>query len=212
MKKYLLLFASFLSFGFCQAQIKAVTETGEQVLLYEGGTWMYAKDAKGTEPAKEIKTNPKKFAKSKTSTFLLKSTKNNMGFWINSAKWKFEKAVNNTDAEYELQLKAGDLYAMIIAEKVEIPLETLKQIAVENGLSVAPDLKVVSEEYRMVNGIKLLCLQMNGTLQGIKFSYYGYYYSNAKGTVQYITYTSQNLMNDYMPDIEELLNGLVELN
>ncbi|MCC7520261.1 MAG: hypothetical protein IT220_01380, partial [Flavobacteriaceae bacterium] len=105
-----------------------------------------------------------------------------------------------------------DLYGMIISEKVEIPLETLRSIAIENGKSVAPDLKIMKEEYRTVNGLKLLLLQMNGTMQGIKFSYYGYYYSNTNGTVQFITYTSQNLLNSYIPEIEKLLNGIVEIN
>lgn len=101
---------------------------------------------------------------------------------------------------------------MILSEKIEIPLETLKSIAVENAKSVAPDLSIVKEEYRTVNGLKLLLMQMNGTMQGVKFSYYGYYYSNNQGTVQFITYTSQNLMDSYIPEIEKLLNGIVEIN
>jgi hypothetical protein len=52
---------------------------------------------------------------------------------------------------------------------------------------------------------------MDGTMKGIKFTYFGYYYSNAEGTVQFITYTSQNLLDKYKESIEELLNGLVEI-
>ena len=62
----------------------------------------------------------------------------------------------------------------------------------------------------MVNGLKILFMQMNGTLKGIKFSYYGYYYSNASGSLQYVAYTSQNLLSKYTKEFEELLNGLVE--
>lgn len=123
----------------------------------------------------------------------------------------FKKATENIDAEYEFQLKEEDLYGMVIAEKVEIPLETLKSIALENGRSVAPDLTIVKEEYRIVNGIKVLCLQMSGTMQGIKVVYYGYYYSNANGTIQFITYTAQNLLDRYSPESEKFLNGLVEI-
>ena len=70
---------------------------------------------------------------------------------------------------------------------------------------------VVKEEFRNVNGMKVLLLHMNGTIQGIKFSYYGYYYSNSNGTVQFITYTSQNLLDGFKSKIEDLLNGIVEL-
>lgn len=60
----------------------------------------------------------------------------------------------------------------------------------------------------MVNGLKVLLMQMDGTIQGIKFSYFGYYYSNNSGTVQFITYTSQNMLEAKMADAVELLNGL----
>jgi len=51
---------------------------------------------------------------------------------------------------------------------------------------------------------------MNGTMQGIKVSYYGYYFSNNNGTLQFLTYTSQNLLSDYIDEIEDLLNGFIE--
>ena len=50
-------------------------------------------------------------------------------------------------------------------------------------------------------------MQMNGTLEGINFTYLGYYFSSPKGTVQLITYTSSNLVNEYRKNLEELLNG-----
>ena len=111
-----------------------------------------------------------------------------------------------------LRNKGEDLYAMIITEKFEIPISTLKDVALENGRDVSPDLKIVKEEYRNVNGLDLLLMQMDGTIQGIKFSYYGYYYSNESGTVQFLTYTSQNLLAEYKSDIEDLLNGLVVID
>jgi hypothetical protein len=51
-------------------------------------------------------------------------------------------------------------------------------------------------------------MQLNGTTQGIKFSYYGYYYSDVNGTVQLVTYTARNLIGNLTDDAEELLNGL----
>jgi hypothetical protein len=210
MKKITLVLISLFAFNLTQGQLKAVTETGEEVILYDDGTWKYQNEDEAE--VKGIPTNSNKFEKSDESTFLLKSSKLNVGIYIDPKKWSFKKATDNPDAEYELQLKDGDLYGMVITEKVEIPIEALKSIAVENAKSVAPDLKIVKEEYRIVNGIKVLLLQMNGTMQGVKFSYYGYYYSNTNGTVQFITYTSQNLMDSYRPQSEKLLNGLVEIN
>lgn len=210
MKGTLLLLISLFIVNLIQAQQKAVTETGEEVILFEDGTWKYQNEDQISE--KETPTNSKKFIKDKELTFLIKSSKLNIGVYLNPKIWSFKKATDNPQAEFELQLKGEDLYGMIITEKVEIPLETLKFIALENGKVAAPDLKIVKEEYRTVNGLKVLLLQLNGTMQGIKFSYYGYYFSSPNGTVQFITYTSQSLLDSYKPESEKLLNGFVEIN
>tara|TARA_B110000091_G_scaffold109341_1_gene118544 strand:- start:682 stop:1020 length:339 start_codon:yes stop_codon:yes gene_type:complete len=109
-------------------------------------------------------------------------------------------------------LKNGDLYAMIIPEKAEIPLLSLRELAISNAKDVAVDVKVDSEEYRTVNGIKVLMLQMSGTTQGVKFKYYSYYYSSSKGVVQVVTYTSLNLFESYKNKMEKFLNGFVVLD
>lgn len=210
MKFTSLIFIFGVSIVALNAQLRAVTETGEEVILFEEGTWKYANHI-GYEET-ETPTNPQPFTKDEESSFLVKSNILNVGVYINPKAWTFKKSSNNEDAEYEFGFKNGDLYGMFISEKFEIPLETLKSIAFENCVGMAPDLKIVQEEYRTVNGKKMLMLQMNGTTQGIKFSYYGYYFSNSNGTVQFVTYTAQNLIDTYISDIETLLNGFVELD
>lgn len=207
MKKSTLLVLCLLTFAMSLAQKKAVTENGEEVILYDDGTWDYlnSQDYLVTQ----IPINPKAFEKGENSTFLLKSNRLNVGFWLDPKAWSFRKSTENPDAEYEFNMKEEDLYGMVLTEKFEIPLQSLKLIAVENAKEVAPDLKIVKEEYRNVNGLKVLLLHMNGTMQGIKVSYYGYYYSNETGTVQFITYTSQNLMNTLIEEGDKLLNGIV---
>ena len=200
--------AILFSASLASAQKKAVTENGDEIILYNDGTWKYLNEKEVEKTA--IPVNRSHFKKNKNSTFLLKSNRFNVGIWLDPKKWSFEKKTG--DSEYEFELKNGNLYGMLVSEKIEIPLETLKQVALENGQAVAPDLKIVKEEYRTVNGIKVLMLKMNGTMQGIKFSYYGYYFSNENGTIQFITYTSQNLMTEHLRDCEEMLNGLVELD
>lgn len=208
MKKIALLLVLITSVNHVFSQQRALTEKGKEVILYDNGTWKYLDNEFEDN---EIPTNSATFVKSEDASFLLKSSILNVGFWMNPKKWIFKKAITNQDAEYEFQLKEGDLYGMVITEKVEIPLKTLKTIALDNAKTFSPDIEIVKEEYRKVNGIKVLLLQLNGTAQGIQFSYYGYYYSNSNGTVQFITYTSQNLMDDYKNVCEEMLNGMVEL-
>jgi hypothetical protein len=104
------------------------------------------------------------------------------------------------------------MYAMLITEKIEIPIKNLRKIALSNARSVAPDVQIIKEEMRKVNGQYYLCMQMNGTIEGIKFTYYGYYFSSSKGTVQFISYTAQNLFESYKSDMESLLNGMSVLD
>jgi len=183
------------------SQKKAVTEEGNQIILYDNGTWKYVKDR---DSSKSLSTNPIPIRKPATATFLLKSTKfEGIGIWLDPKQWQFKKGENNEDAEFEMQLKGQDLYAMVISEKIEIPIESLQEIALENASKVAPDITIVKEEYRMVNNLKVLFMQMDGTAKGIKISFCGYYFSNDKGTIQLVIYTAQNLLANYTKQVEE---------
>ena len=211
MKTFIPLATFFFSFCMClTAQTHAVTDTGKEVLLYSDGTYSYV-DADDAE-AVSIPTNPEKFTKSKSASFLLKSKRMDVGFWLDPKIWSFGESRDNPDAEYEVVLKGEDLYGVIITEKIEVPLETLKNVAVDNARQIAPDIRIVEQEYRMVNGQKVLYLQLDGTMDGMKISYSGNFYSNSSGTVQFITFTAQNLVDEYRAASQQLINGLVKLN
>ncbi|XOV91796.1 MAG: hypothetical protein ACFHWX_16485 [Bacteroidota bacterium] len=209
MKKFIFLGICLVTITLVKAQIKAVTETGDEVVLYDNGTWTYV-DGMVTEK-EPIPVNESKFEKDKKSTFLVKSNKINVGLYINPKSWAFKKGTEEDAYEYQFQKKGGDLYGMMITEKLDIPVESLQQIAIDNARSAAPDIKVTKEEYRNVNGIQVLMMQMTGTIQGMKFTYCGYYYSSEGGAVQLLTYTGTNLFDSYLGDIELLLNGFVTL-
>jgi hypothetical protein len=188
------------------ASNKAMTEEGDIVILNDDGTWTYEEGSASSEI--EIPTNPNTFEKNNDSNFVLKSTKTNSSFAIDPKKWKFKKSENGHEAaEYTFQLKDGDLYGLVISEQVEIELEELTKIALNNAKGAAPDAKVVKKEYRVVNGNKVIYMEIVGTIQSIKFKYLGYYYSNPSGSTQYLTYTGTSLVDKYKTDIDNFLNG-----
>lgn len=76
-----LVFLALLMVNFLDAQIKAVTENGDEVVLYEEGTWRYLNE--DDLEIKEIPLNSRTFQKPNTSTFLLKSNKLNIGIYLN---------------------------------------------------------------------------------------------------------------------------------
>ena len=127
---------------------------------------------------------------------------------INPKNWKFKKNENGHDAaEYTFRMRDSDLYAMAINEQVEIGIEDLANIAFTNAKNAAPDVRVVKKEYRVVNGHKVIYMEMLGTIQSVKFKYLGYYYSNETGSTQFLAYTGANLVDKYQKDIDVLLNG-----
>ncbi len=206
--RYLFLPLIFVCFHqVCKAQKKAVTELGDEVILYENGTWKYSKEFDANNSNK-IEFNSLSFVKSKNASFLLKSTQGNLGYWIDPKKWKFGKSTINPNADFELEFKGQSLHGVIISEAVDIPIESYVEIALQNGRQSAPDLKIMHKEYRIVNGLKVLHLEMEGTQAGVKFIYYAYYFSNENATVQFLVVSFASTFKKYKDEADELLNGL----
>ena len=205
----ILIFTSFLILltTASGAQQRAVTEAGDQVILYKDGRWIYAdKDSVKTD---DIPINNKSFGKSKTASFLVKSKRINIGCWIDPKVWKFRSAETPSAAEFEFDHVNGSLYGLIISENLDIPTESLANLAVNNAREAAPDIKVTAKEYRIVNGTKVLMLRMAGTIEDIRFSYYGYYFAADGGAMQFLVYTSDTFMDENIDTVEQLLNGFV---
>jgi len=187
--------------------INAITQFGQEVELHENGTWNYLKD----NSRASFGTNNTSFKKSPNSSFLVKSKIAPVGVWINTSDWKFNNDDNNEDSEYFFEYQHGDLYGMAIVEELEIPIDNLAKIALENAKYLINDIQVVTQEYRFVNGQKVLYMEFGGSVEGMQITYDGYYYSDSGGTIQLIVFTGTNLINKYKNKIEEFLNGLVSL-
>jgi hypothetical protein len=211
MIKLLFLFLLLLTFNISRAQISAITENGRQVTLFNDGTWKYNADSTADKNHTDsIKSNPAKFSKSGSATFLTKSTVNNVGVFIDPNKWTLKThSENEASPEYRFSSKSGDGYAMLETEKTPIDLENMRNIALINAQKAAIDAKIITQEYRVVNNKKILFLEMSGTIQGIKFRYMGYYFSNEKGTTQLLSYTTEAMYKDARNELETFLNGLV---
>src|SRR5205085_9670664 len=91
MNRFFLMLCILTISNIAKSQIKALTENGQEVLLFNNGTWKYSKDSSNNNLASvdSLTTNKKKFLKTSEATFLVKSTIFNVGVFINSAKWTF---------------------------------------------------------------------------------------------------------------------------
>ncbi|MEH0167034.1 hypothetical protein ABT392_09210 [Paucibacter sp. JuS9] len=205
MNKFTLIAALLFSLN-AYADQYAVTDNGKVVLLSDDGTWKYASGE--ADKSKSIEFNKITFAKANNQSFLLKSTKNKAAAWIDPKKWTFRKTEGNTEAsEYKFKHKEADVYGMLITEQIEIGLENLAQLALENAKKFAPNARIVSQEYRMVNGIKVIRMRIDASAQGANFTYVGHYMSDKSGSTQFMVYTSTNLIDRNLAEIDEFLNG-----
>ena len=122
------------------------------------------------------------------------------------AKWT--ETQSRQAGRREFRHARGDGYAMIMTERIQVPTDNLRDVALENMKSAGGTVESMKEERRLVNGAPVLMLQIDLKLKGVPFTYLGYYYGGAKGTVQIVTYTGRSLFAEYRGDFEELLNGL----
>lgn len=212
MRKLLIMAFCFITIV-SYAQTKALTENGDEVILFDDGTWAFADDSLswgyGDEALLKILNNPNKFSKPASAKFELKSKVMDISFWFDTNVWKSSKLSVNEDAEYQFESRDTELYAIVITERFEIPLETLRSVSIQNIMSAATNVEVLDEEYRVVNGHKVISTRINAVVEGIKISYHIYYYTDESGSMQFMTYTSQNLYQRRKGDMENLLNGLV---
>jgi hypothetical protein len=184
------------------AQEKATTESGKKILVYPDGTWKpeAAQAAKQAGPGSS-------FSRPASATAKLSINRDKSAVFYDPKKWKPKPG--DEVGHYEMEHVEGDGYAIIITERLSITIPALKNIALSNAKEAAPDAEVVHEEMRRVNGKDVLLLQIKGTIQEIPFFYYGYYYTGPEGTIQVINYTFQSLFEEFKPEFEDFLNGLV---
>jgi hypothetical protein len=188
--------------GFAQEGIRATTEDGRTVILKPDGTWQYIEYVK---VAKADESHI--FTKPKASADVFKTKGERFEVWYSSKKWKQKPSEDPSKTTFEHS--DGDVYALVVAERIATNVKALRQIALDNAKLVAPDIKIVFEENRFVNGKDILCLKLDGTIQGMSIRYYGYYYAGKAGMIQVVTFTAQNLFPEYESQLTDLLNGLV---
>jgi len=179
-----------------QGPIRATTEDGRKVILSPDGSWRFA--TPGAAPATSS-------ARPASATERVELLKGRMALYFDPGKWRASKSAES--GRLTFAHTSGDGYAMVISERLEMPLQALRTIAINNAKEAASDARLVSEEERTVNGLTVLCMHLEGTLSSVKFDYLGYYYTGPEGSVQVITYTGHNLFPEYKPEFETFLNG-----
>lgn len=192
------------------AQETAITERGDTVLLYSTGEWVYLDNFLHTKEEQfEIKMNDNIYQIPASSNKKVMGLNDAYSISYNDKLWsRIPPGQLNPEADIAFKLKNGDLYSMVIFEEMSINIENLYQISYNNAASVMSDIKMVDKDYRVVNNDTLIWMQMDGNTQGMNITYSSYYLSSPYGSIQFHTFTGQNLFDKYKTELFDLLNGI----
>lgn len=207
MKKIIIILL-FAKTSIVNGQIKAVTERGDTVILNDNGNWAYKNFDSTRVNDDSLILNSKKFLKNNQATLFKKSKTINMGVYFDPTKWGFQKGGIGESSEFTFINKDKELNAMFLTETTEIELSSMPEIILINAQAAGPDIEITKKEYRIVNGLKILCLQLRGSVKGIKVKYLYYVFCNETGVVQFVAYSTPKKFEANYLILEDLLNGL----
>ncbi|MFN7014170.1 MAG: hypothetical protein ACK4ON_07875 [Bacteroidia bacterium] len=213
MKTACLLAGLFLIVHSLTGQIRAVTEKGDTLLIYRDGTWEYLDEDQQlmpTEVSYSLDTIRQLFTVLPSSAKALRSELDFFNIKYNPEVWeRVPEGTINEDAEFAFKAKLGDVYGLVISEEAGFDAEGLFQIAMENMKESVDELKVLSADVRKVNGKDCISAVVKTKTKGLPLIFHSYYFSGEKGSIQFTTWTVENLYAKYQNMILELLNGLV---
>ncbi len=148
------------------------------------------------------------YTRSVAATQMLTDKREKFAIWINNNKWIKADLGLNRESVFEFEHIEGEVKALLLHDKEKINLDELRQIVIDNAKRAARNSKVVFEEKRFVNGQEMLCLRIEGSIDFVPFTYFGYYYAGYIGTLQLTTISSPTVFNDYEFELESFLDGL----
>jgi len=209
--KKLIISAFLFSYAFSFSQIKALTEDGKEVVLFDNKTWRFVNES-DEKTLDENETNENPFTKSNEATFLLKSKRVDAGIYFNPKKWKTIKNDIAPTAEYVFQNTVNQLIlGAFITENVPVPtLKSLKEFKISSIEKSADFFRLNKSEYRTVNGVKVLFLDYLANLKGMDFHYISNYYITEDGYASIVVYTFEKQYAESKTELENFINGLVQ--
>ncbi len=130
---------------------------------------------------------------------------NRMAVRYDSSEWNMQ--ASSEPGVHQLQHSTSDLYVRVIEERIQIPLEVMPEVALANAREVDPNATAIRQGSRVVNGVRMLFMEYETTVDGVPFVFVGHFFSDTSGTVQIIAWTGRNLLAEYRDTIERFVSG-----
>lgn len=151
----------------------------------------------------------KYFANPYASNKLYTSNRFKIGIYADDT-WKFKKSNTNKPWEFLLRNKSDDSYMFFYTESSSnTKLVDFNKSVYSNAESFMTDIELVKSEYRNVNNLKILSVQIRGKIKGKKMEMINYFYIDNLVFLQLCLMSKQSYFKSSQKDYEKLLNGLV---
>ncbi|MCA6075037.1 hypothetical protein [Fulvivirga sedimenti] len=218
--KYFLTCILILLMQEVNSQIKAVTEKGDTIYVYDNGTWSFELLDELPDDSDELNflsdvlvpdTIAQHFLVPGNATKEVSDARGMFTIRYDENKWRrVPPATLNEEADFAFQAKETDIWSIVIAEEITISPDKLFLIA-KNTMKerIGYEPKVIKTEVRTVNGSEVVRGVLLAEFSGITFIFDTYYFSNDLGSVQFTTYTSDKIWERNEDLILELLNGFI---
>ncbi len=196
----------YLLHGRLIAQIKAITDTGDEIILLDNKTWRY----KIEKNKIDFDTN-KNSSETNNSNSLIKSDIGDFGVNINPNIIKTNSYSFNKDAEFTFVSKDGKFWALFMTEKISVPLKFIKDFKIKSMKEKTDSLEILQEDDRIVNGMKIMHVKLKGTSKNFNFIYCIYFASSDSSTSQLFSYCLESDFENNRENMYKFLNGFTQI-
>ena len=121
--------------------------------------------------------------------------------------WK--QTAHDAPGQWTLADASGDAHALIIAERIAVPRDSVADVALANAQAADPQARIVFRQQRRINGADFRFLKIEADVDAVPTAYWGCFYGGEYGTVQVVTYAPRTLLPDHEKDFMDFLNGLM---
>lgn len=120
-------------------------------------------------------------------------------------KWRQQKV--DEPGVVQFVHRSGEAYIKVIADRNQVSPDGLRSVVLENARNASPEITLVYETPRTINGLPVRVMRYSGENKGFKFTFYNQIFADASGNVQLAAWTGTNLFDEYRADFLELFAG-----
>jgi len=119
-------------------------------------------------------------------------------------EWKPEKG--DDPGVFLFAHAEGNLRLRVVTNRIETPIDRMPEEQLATVKSVSQNVNLTRQGWRSVNGVRMLFVEMEATIQGVPLKYFTHFYSDASGAIEIRAFTP-GLLEEYRQKIECFVSG-----